>query len=447
MPNPLNTRQYSNKEPQITINNDKTKKGVERQPLSNGTSDIPIICAAPQSSSGSIGRKPGHGYGSPECGPMGGPPDLDTGSMPGQETGWQEIWRMIWRTKKMPGMAEGRQSAEELRRVLEDQHTADVEIVQALRVPRKERKRLGKKQRAKRGKARIRNLLEAVEYQLDVIDVRIEAFRQLAVVKKLLGIINKHLEIERQKEIWRQLDLAEKRSVAIERKLESIGRRIETWRQFELAAKRSETIGKELDTIQRRIGTRRQFDLVERQLDAVGEALHTIQRRIELWKRFDLAERRSEILERELHMMLRRIETWILFDLAEKQLEAIGRELEAIRRRLESRTLLVTVEQGTETVERELSFIKWQLAMFRRPTNLSNPARTRSVGRRQRQRRMPIRTSEFLTGWLSTPDTSKREQYWLKSKGCHRKVSLPLLLVAYLRLATNPNVRLYSPRL
>lgn len=362
LPCALNIRRYSTEEHQSTANSDRTKKDVANQPLSNRTPDIPILRSAVRSGSDPTRQKVGHGLKSPEHGPKDASPDLDTISESGQEAGWQKTYRMMWRPKKIERIREER-IAEELKPVLEDRLADDTEGVEVPRARRRDGKRPGKKQRFKRGKARIWKLLDMAKEQLELTEIRIEAFRQLVVVKKLLGVIGNQLKI--------------------------VGRQTETWRQL------------------------------------------------------NLAEKRSDIIERELETMERQIDTWRQFDLAEKQGEFIGRELETTSRRIEAWSQLVLVEQRLESVERQLHFVRSQLGIFRMPMDTST-IQKKTVQRRGRKRSPLSNPSAFLNGWLNTLGASERERYWLKNKGRHGRFSLPLLLVAYLRLATNAKVRLYN---
>jgi hypothetical protein len=297
---------------------------------------------------------------------------------------------MIRQPKAINRMREERNTAEMLSPVLEDRIADDAESLKVPRAQRKDSKRPGKNQRAKKAKAHIWKKLEIAEQQLELVTIRIEACRQLAVVKVLLRIIGSHLErVERTLEIWRQLILAEEQS---------------------------EVIANELKTVERRLETRRQLNLVEEKSENIGKELKPIEGRIEYWRTFELPEKQSEISECELGTTNKRIEAW---------------------------SQLVMLKRQLQIVEHQLHFVKWQLHVFGQSARESAFPRSSS----ERRARKPLSApSHFLARWLNIPDSSDRERYWLENRG-HYQQSPPFLLVAYLRLSTNPQVCLHVSKL
>lgn len=150
--------------------------------------------------------------------------------------------------------------------------TAMVRNFKLTKTQSSKRENRAKRQRARR--QRIRNpleiwrQLETVVQQLELVEIRIEVWKQLAMVEKLLGVVGKQVEmVERRIEAWRQLDLAETQLAIIGRQVEIVGRRIEA---------------------------RRQLDKVERELLMAEGQLQIVRRGVEAWTQQDTIRKLRE---------------------------------------------------------------------------------------------------------------------------------------------------------
>lgn len=194
--------------------------------------------------------------------------------------------------------------------------------------------------------------------------------------------------------------------------------------------KQLETVEHQLESVEIQIQGHIRVAKVKKLLGVVGRLLKVIETELEL------AVKHFKAYERELETIKRRAGAWTELMAVDQQLKSAGRELDTTTSRMEAKRELVMVEQQLEIVERRLLSARWEMENFRTSVKANTIQRTSN---RRRTRRPPI-SRGFLTRWLNIIDVSEREQYWSKNKGRHTRITLPLILVEYLRLCANPNV-------
>jgi hypothetical protein len=176
------------------------------------------------------------------------------------------------------------------------------------------------------------------------------------------------------------------------------------------------------------------LNMVENQLDIVSEELEIFRLKMEAWRQLDEGAK-------QLDMVAQRIQIWRQLDLAEQGLDIIWRQLEMVGRRIVTWRQMNMVEQQLSVVERKLKIFTRQVEMLQSSMERIGRPMAKATIQRRSTRRHNGMPSRILTRWLNTEDTVEREQYWLKNRAYHKRSSLPLILVVYLRRSANPNVR------
>ena len=205
------------------------------------------------------------------------------------------------------------------------------------------------------------------------------------------------------------------------------------WQQLNMAEQQAGLVEVQINAFRNRILVSECLRVIERQLDRV-------ERRMEILSKLDAVAQFSKIRDLELESIGKLLPILEQLYLSEKSLIVIREELREIQRRTRAWAQVMKIEQQLELVSSQTKSVRWQLEMLKRLPDIS----TIPGNATRRRPRASIPTpSDFLIRWLETSNISERELYWSKYKGCHGPLSLPLLLVAYLRISINPNVSLH----
>ena len=399
-PYPLNTRWYSTDDPQSVINNGGTNREVASQPRSNRALDFSTSRCAERTSeesrqalpqvSESLTYYPKHVL-----------PNVEP--RPEQGVGWKVSLRTMRRSDDVETAREEEMGAE-ARSYLGCRCVDYAQRMELSRTPWQEAICLGKTQRLKTAKVPIWLLLEQAEQQLELTQVRLDTCTLRFTVNHLSIVIEKQLKrVNMQMEIWGQLDLAE--------------------HQLELAAV-------QLDVFKQRV-------MINGLLQVIEMQLKRSETRLEVWRELILVENMSKIIHEELAVMEWRTAMWEQLYLSEKEVHVVNGSWNPLGRLSEAWESLVMVEKQIEVVGNQPNLVNRQLEMYRRTTEVgtiqSNPTRRRFQG-------LKFTPSSFLNEWLDISDSTERERYWLNTRGHHRRLLLPVLLVACLRLSDSPKV-------